>query len=338
VAQIFFGGMHWPKEGGHEAPWLFGFDAGGRYPDAARAQVKGFSSALYADAAMEFLERRVVLAAEPFFAYVAFTSPHDPRTPPPAYARLYDASRITLPPNVRPAHPFDNGELDVRDELLAPRPLTPDAVRRELAGYYAMISEVDAQIGRLLDTLDRTALSSRTIVVFASDNGLAVGSHGLLGKQNLYEESIRVPLVLAGPGIPEGERRDGLVLLQDLVPTLLDLLGQPAVPGDGRTLVPALRAPDARLRDGIYAAYRSCQRAYRTADGWKIVRYRAAGTERWQLFDLTGDPYETRDLSTDPSHAARLRSLQRALVDAGRAAGDPDADPVPSAPIAASCE
>ncbi len=335
--RIFFGGMHSPKDGGHEKPLLFPFDAGGRYPDERRYQADGYSSALFANAAVAFLEAQAGAAA-PFLAYVAFTSPHDPRTPPAAFARAYDPSRLTLPPNVLPAHPFDNGDMDVRDEQLAPRPLTEDMVRRELAAYYAMISEVDAQIGRILSVLDRTGLAGRTVVVFAGDNGLAVGSHGLLGKQNLYEESIRVPLVFAGPGIPSGQRRDQLALLNDVFPTVLDLLGQPAPATDGRTLATVLRTATAPLRDGVYTAYRNCQRAYRTADDWKIIRYRSGGAERWQLFDLTRDPWEMRDLSADPSHRGRLADMRSRLVRAGREAGDPHAEPAPGANVSARCE
>jgi arylsulfatase A-like enzyme len=225
---------------------------------------------------------------------------------------------VTLPPNVLPAHPFDNGELEVRDELLLPRPLAADAVRRELAAYYAMIAEVDAQIGRILDALDRTGLSERTIVVFASDNGLAVGSHGLLGKQNLYEESVRVPLVFAGPGVPRGERRSHLALLSDLFPTIGEMAGIEIAPSvQGRSLVPVLRAASAPLRDRVFYAYRDLQRGVRTADGWKLLEYRVGGARRLQLFDLNTDPWETRDLSREASAGDRLQALERLLAGPG---------------------
>lgn len=115
---------------------------------------------------------------------------------------------IAVPANFMPEHPFDNGEMRIRDEMLGPFPRTEEFVRGEIAGYYAMISEVDAQIGRVLDALEANGQADNTIVIFAGDNGLAVGQHGLLGKQSMYEHSIRVPLVMAGPGIPSGETRD----------------------------------------------------------------------------------------------------------------------------------
>jgi arylsulfatase A-like enzyme len=323
--RIFFGGMHAPKEGGHEAPWLTAFDPSGSYPQTARVQVRGFSSALYADAAVAFLERQS-RASTPFLAYVSFTSPHDPRTPPEAYAALYDPARITLPPNVRPEHPFDNGELAIRDEELLPRPLTSDAVRRELAAYYAMISEVDAQIGRVLDALDRSGQAERTLIVFAGDNGLAVGSHGLLGKQNLYEESVRVPLVLVGPGVPAGQRRNALCLLTDVFPTVAELTGL-TLPGtvQGRSLAPELRSPGSTGRDHVLYAYRNIQRGVRTQDDWKLIEYRVSGGRRSQLFNLQSDPWELRDLSEDPAYRDRLTALRVRLATAMREAGDPQA-------------
>jgi arylsulfatase A-like enzyme len=323
--RIFFGGMHGPKEGGHEAPWLNAFDPSGSYAQTARAQVRGFSSALYADAAVVFLERQSQ-ASTPFLAYVSFTSPHDPRTPPEAYATLYDSARITLPPNVRAEHPFDNGELAIRDEQLLPRPLTFDAVRRELAAYYAMISEVDAQIGRVLDALDRSGQAERTLIVLAGDNGLAVGSHGLLGKQNLYEESVRVPLVLVGPGVPAGQRRDALCLLTDVFPTVAELTGitWPDTV-QGRSLVPELRSPGSAGREHVLYAYRNVQRGVRTQDDWKLIEYRVSGGRRSQLFNLQSDPWELRDLSADPMHRDRLSALRARLAAAMREAGDPQA-------------
>lgn len=311
--RLFFGGMHRPKEGGHAAPWLFSFDPDGRYPESARTQVPRFSSASFADAAVSFIERQH-RASPPFLAYVAFTSPHDPRTPPEPFARQFDAARLTLPSNVMPAHPFDNGELEVRDEQLLPRPLTDVAVRRELAAYYAMIAEVDAQIGRILDALDRAGLAGQTIVVFASDNGLAVGSHGLLGKQNLYEESVRVPLVFAGPGVPAGERRSQLALLSDVFPTLLDMLNLEAPASmQGRSLLAAIRSPSEPLRDFVFYAYRDLQRGVRTVDDWKLIEYRVKGARRVQLFNLRDDPAELNNLAAHASARQRLESLSELL-------------------------
>jgi arylsulfatase A-like enzyme len=315
---IFFGGMHQPRVGGHEAPWLYRFDSTGRYPDSLEWQGDAFSSELYADAAIAFLDRQRD-SDRPFFAYVAFTSPHDPRTPPLPYREWYAADRMALPPNYLPDHPFDNGELHVRDEGLLPHPRTGDAIRAELAAYYGMISEVDAQIGRILDALEANGQLDHTIIVFAGDNGLAVGSHGLLGKQNLYEHSVRVPLIFVGPTIPRGERRDALAYLFDVFPTLTELAGlpTPSTVVGGETLVPTLRRANVVGRELAYFAYRDLQRAVRTADDWKLIAYNVNDERHAQLFDLNVDPFETRNLADDPAFADRLAQMEALLATTG---------------------
>jgi len=319
---IFFGGMHWPRDGGHEAPGLHHFDPEGVYPKEARWQGEGFSSQLFADATLEFLNSQKG-SDQPFFAYVAFSSPHDPRTAPEPYRQWYAPDSVSLPPNFLPEHPFDNGELRVRDEMLRAHPRTPEAVREELAAYYAMISEVDAQIGRLLDALDANGQLDNTLIVFAGDNGLAVGSHGLLGKQNLYEHSVRVPLILAGPGIPQNETRDALSYLFDLFPTLTELAGLPTPPTvQGRSLVPVLQDPDAAFREAVFYAYRDFQRGVRTADNWKLIRYHVEGTLYTQVFDLNEDPYERRNLADDPAYVAQRERLEALLLEQSKAYHD----------------
>jgi arylsulfatase A-like enzyme len=279
------------------------------------------SSELFADAAVRFLTERP--PATPFVLYVAFTSPHDPRTPPAEFLTRYRADRLPLPANFLPQHPFDNGELEVRDEKLLPRPRDPAAVRREIAAYYGMISHVDAQIGRILDALEATGQASNTYIVWAGDNGLALGSHGLLGKQNLYEHSTRVPLIVAGPGIPKNRRTDALVYLFDLAPTLCELGGVPPPPGsEGRSLVPVLQGRDRSGRETVFTAYRDLQRAVRDRR-WKLIEYPKAG--RTQLFDLRRDPLERTDLSTNPRHAQQRGRLETELRAAQREFGDPRA-------------
>ena len=134
--------------------------------------------------------------------------------------KLYDRDKIPLPENYLPQLPFDNGDMIVRDERLAPWPRTESEVRKHLHDYYAVISAMDAHLGRLLDSVDL----DNTIVIFSSDHGLAIGSHGLFGKQSVYEHSMKAPLILAGPGIPKG-RSDALVYLHDIYPSVVDLLG-----------------------------------------------------------------------------------------------------------------
>jgi arylsulfatase A-like enzyme len=320
---VFFGGMHQPRVGGHEAPWLYHFDPTGRYPDSTKWQGNKFSSELYADAVVAFLDRQRD-SDRPFFAYVAFTSPHDPRTPPSPYREWYTADSVSLPPNYLPDHPFDNGELRVRDEGLLPHPRTEQAVLEELAAYYGMISEVDAQIGRILDALEANRQLDNTIIVFAGDNGLAVGSHGLLGKQNLYEHSVRVPLVVAGPDIPRGETRDALTYLFDIFPTVAELAGtSPPATVQGHSLLPVIRDANAQAREYAYFAYRDLQRAVRTDDDWKLIRYHVNDEQHTQLFDLGDDPFETHDLASDPAFADQRSRLEALLTNAGSVFNDP---------------
>jgi arylsulfatase A-like enzyme len=277
------------------------------------------SSELFADAAIGFLES--FAGAQPFCLYVAFTSPHDPRTPPAAFARRYASRQMVLPANFRPEHPFNNGELDVRDEKLLPRPRDPVAVQGELAAYYGMITHLDAQVGRVLDALRRTGRYDRTLIVFAGDNGLALGSHGLLGKQNLYEHSVRVPLILAGPGVPRHKRSEALCYLLDVGPTLCELTGVPVPDGsEGLSLVPVLRGQSPTRRDSIFTAYRGFQRAVRD-ERWKLIRYPQAGVV--QLFDLIADPDECRDLSRDPVQRVRRAMLEARLVEWQHRMADP---------------
>ncbi len=279
-----------------------------------------FSSQLFADAAIEFLEKRD--RSRPFFLYVAFTAPHDPRTPPAEFAKMYAPNSIPLPKNFLPQHPFDTGEMWGRDEMLAPHPRTPEVVRQHLADYYGMISHMDQQIGRVLQALANTGDEPETLLVFAGDNGLAVGQHGLLGKQNLYEHSGRTPLVFAGPGIPSG-RSDALVYLHDILPTVCELVGLSLPEGiDGKSLVPVIRGQKQQVREFVFTAYRNLQRAVREPR-WKLIKYHIGGVKTTQLFDLETDPWETNNLADDPACAEHRKRLEARLEKARREAGDP---------------
>lgn len=313
---VFFGGMC-----DHDKVPIHDFRPDGDYAATKTHAGKGFSSELFSNEAIRFLHGRD--AAEPFLMYVSYTAPHDPRMAPREYADLYPPEKVRVPPNFLPEHPFDNGELRVRDEKLLPFPRTPEAVQGEVAAYYAMITHLDAQIGRVLDALEETGHADNTIVVLAGDNGLAVGQHGLLGKQNLYEHSVRVPLVLAGPGIPKNRRRDALCYLSDLFPTLCDLTGLPVPDSvEGKSLAPVLNHRDAEVRDSVFYAYRAIQRGVRQGR-WKLIRYSVGGVETIQLFDLRSDPWEMDNLAPSPEHADRVSALTALLAQWMRDLGDP---------------
>lgn len=286
-------------------------------------QVEGrtvHSSVRIADSAIDFLRTNATRRAAPFFMYVAFNAPHDPRQAPKEYLDLYPPGRLRVPPNFLPQHPFPIDSWELRDEILAPYPRTREVIQAHLQEYYAMITHLDAQIGRVLEALEASGKADNTIVIFTSDQGLAVGQHGLMGKQDLYDHSTRMPFLLAGPGIPSGRRNDALFYMQSLFATTCDMAGLP-VPASVQfpSLVPLITGEKRRLHDALYGAYLNVQRSVRTED-WKLIRSPREG--RTQLFNLREDPWERDNLAGDPRHAAtqaaldaRLRQLMREMKD-----------------------
>jgi len=292
-------------------PSLGGYFSGGRH-----------WSETTADDGIAFL-REASKREEPFFIHLSFNAPHDPRQAPAAYLRLYDPERLSLPETFQPEYPGGAAigcGPGLRDERLAPFPRTPEAVRAHRREYYALISHLDAQIGRVLDALELAGLTDSTYILFTSDNGLALGAHGLMGKQNMYDHSMKVPLVIAGPGIPSGQRRNGLTYMQDIAPTLLDLAGiSPAKPMDYQSLSPLLYGSRDSVYTSVYGAYMDLQRMVRTGD-YKLIYYPAL--ERLLLFNLETDPQEQNDLINSQEEGpvinrlkATMRSMQQQLED-----------------------
>ncbi len=296
------------------------FDPTGVYANNTVYHPRKFSTDLFADTAIDFLHN--YRGAEPFFLYTAFTAPHDPRTPPKRFADLYPPDKIPVPPNFASAHPFDNGELHIRDEDLAPHPRTPQRIQREIAAYYGMVSSVDTGIGRILAALEASGQADNTIVVYTADHGIALGQHGLLGKQNLYDHSVRVPLIMRGPGIAAGQRSDALLYSWDLFPTLCDLAGIDSPADlDARSLLPLLRGEHTQHRAYVEALYRDCQRMVKN-DRWKLIEYAVGPDRHTQLFDLANDPWEQRNVAAAPEAAAELATLRRRLQGWQTAVGD----------------
>lgn len=269
------------------------------------------SAEIYADACIRFLQKQSK-TEKPFFAYVAFQTPHDPLNVPDEYLARYDPAKIKLFEPFYPQHPFDNGMLDVRDEKLETFPREKEAIRKHLAAYYALVEYTDAQIGRILKVLDDQGLTENTIIVFASDNGLALGSHGLLGKQNVYEHSVKVPLMLSGPGIPKGESREQLCYLYDIYPTLCDLAGlKTPETVEYQSLAPLIADAKAIHRDHLVFGFMSWQRSVRD-QRYKLIEYCVKGARHTQLFDLIEDPSESKNLAEaegNREHVGRLRRL-----------------------------
>jgi arylsulfatase A-like enzyme len=252
---------------------------------------------------------------------VAFTAPHDPRNPPEKYREEYYRARPPLPANFRSVPAFDNGMTKgVRDEDLAPYPRTKEVISDQLCEYYGLVTHLDEQVGRILAALQKSGHADDTIVIYTADHGLALGSHGLLGKQSLYEHSMKSPLVVAGPGVPAGKSTDAFTYLFDLFPTVCDLAGAKPPEGmAGHSLRPILAGEKRRVRDSVFLAFSGLMRSVRD-DRWKLIVY--PPINHAELFDLERDPYETKDLAGDLEHALRVASLSAQMTQVQAKFGD----------------
>ena len=298
--------------------WMFqSGDRKQKYPTKSIGLTPNIS-ARFADAAIGFIKKK---SDKPFFLHVNFTAPHDPLLMPHGYAKMYDPAKLPVPGNFLPKHPFDHGNYKGRDERLFEWPRTKKMVRDELAVYYAVISHLDAQVGRILATLKATGQLENTIVIYSSDHGLAVGSHGLRGKQSMYEHTIGVPLILAGPGIPNGKRSKAQCYLRDLFPTTCDLTGVPIPKAvEGKSLKPVIDGKAKSIYPHIFGYFRNYQRMIRT-DDWKLIHY--PHIQRTQLFSLRDDPLEKTDLAASAKHRKTRDVLMRKLRAWQKSVNDP---------------
>ena len=282
-------------------------------------------SEVVADDAEEFL-KKVDESIQPFFLYLAFNAPHDPRQSPQEHVERYPLDSIVMPKNFLPVNPHHRamglGGLDakaLRDEALAPFPRTEHAVRVHRQEYYALVSHLDAQIGRILQALEVSKQAERTMVVFTSDHGLAVGRHGLMGKQNLFEHSLRVPLILAGPGISQGRTIESRVYMQDAMATVLEWADANSAKIDFQSLKPMLEADQSHFAQSnertIYAAYQNHQRAV-IAENHKLILYPESRTTL--LFDLAADPLEMHNLAEDTATIPLQQRLFKELREQHR--------------------
>jgi len=280
-----------------------------------------FSSTHFADAAIDFIQEQDSDA--PYLLYVAFTAPHDPRNPPPSYRRLYYENRPPLPENFLPDHPFDNGHLNgkKRDESLAAHPRTKSVVSDQLCEYYGLITQLDTQVGRILDAVENSPAGENTIVIYTADHGLSVGSHGLLGKQNVYEHSMGAPLILSGPGIPQNQSTDAMTYILDLNRTIFELCGVPAPKGiDGADLTPLFKNPAASVRESLFLPFQDIMRAVRN-ERYKLHIY--PKINHTLLFDLHTDPGEINNLAEDPAYSNQRAELFALMKSWQSRVGDP---------------
>lgn len=335
--RLFFGGMgpqwlmeYWERASREVEPTK---------PDGPTG---GFSTDLIGEAACDYIED-YNNGGPPLFLYVAFTAPHDPRVPPGPFADMYESGGLTLTPDVVWSPPFSVGVEYVRDEMLVGYPRSVAQIRRHLADYYGMISHMDSWIGRIYGTASRVLDDRPLLFVYCSDHGLSVGRHGFMGKQNLYEHSIRIPFVGAGSYVKGVGLNDVLVAHQDICATLLEVGGASpggdGVDGVGRSLVPYLVSGDRKSLDSsstakrrerkefAYAVYKGSQRM--VTDGkLKAIFSRPTGSGYSdevvsQLFDLENDPWELQDLSGRKSYRNVLGGFEEELERWQRGVDDP---------------
>ncbi|MDB4749720.1 sulfatase-like hydrolase/transferase [Rubripirellula sp.] len=250
----------------------------------------------------------------PFFMYLAFNAPHDPRQSPAEYVSRYPADAILIPDNFQPMYPFAK-EIGcgpkLRDERIAAFPRTPEAIQVHRQEYYAIITHMDEMIGRILKALKASGKADNTWIFFTADHGLAVGQHGLLGKQNMYDHSVRVPFIVVGPGVAKAKKIDEPIYLQDVMPTTLELAGvtQPEHV-EFHSLLPMLDGAPSPYQS-IYGCYLSKQRSIRT-DEYKLIAYPEAKVLR--LYDIRSDPTEKHDLAQESRMQPVVADLFNRLI------------------------
>lgn len=252
----------------------------------------------------------------PFFMYLAFNAPHDPRQAPQEFVDKYPVSKIKAPDNWLPEYPYKDSignSPGLRDEALAPFPRTEYAIKTHISEYYAIITHLDEQVGKILDALEATGKADNTYIFFSADHGLSVGHHGLIGKQNMFDHSMRVPLMITGPGIPAGKKVKEDIYLQDLMPTALELAGiEKPDYVDFHSLVGLAKGEQSEGNlDAVYGAYIDLQRMIRK-DGFKLIVY--PKIKKVLLFDLEKDPLEMNNVAEEPVYHERLMNMFLELI------------------------
>lgn len=283
--------------------------------------VEMHTSELYANNAIEYLTNHESDSDNPFMMYVAFNAPHDPRQSPQKYIDMYPLEDIQLPANYMDLHPFDQGErYKLRDEKLAPFPRTPEAVKTHIQEYYAIISHMDYQIGRILDALEESGELDNTYIFFSGDHGLAVGGHGLMGKQNQYDHSVRMPFIIAGPDIEKGAVNSAMMYLQGIFATTAELAGiETPESVEFKSIVPLLTGEKDEIYDAIFGSYKDFQRMVRT-ENYKLILY--PQVKEVQLFDMNNDPYELANLADNPENKELKLELFERLLELQDEVGD----------------
>ena len=281
-------------------------------------------SELVKEDAVSFIDS-AALKEDPFFMYIAFNAPHDPRQSPKEYVDMYPLSGISIPESFMPEYPYAEtmgAGQNLRDEKLAPFPRTEYSVKVNRQEYYAITSHLDDQIKDILDALEKKGLKENTYIFFTSDHGLAIGEHGLMGKQNMYDHSMRVPLMIVGPDIPEGKKIGADVYLQDVMATALEIaeVQKPAYI-EFNSLMDLTRGNRVKSKyDAIYGTYEKGSQRMIRKDNYKLIVY--PKSQKLLLFDLENDPLELNDIASDPANMEKIKTLFDDLIQLQEDMGD----------------
>jgi choline-sulfatase len=310
-------------------------------------------SAWHAEQVLNYLnDRQTSKDTKPFLIYFGFSHPHDTRDGKPELLAKYGATNHTdeanapslhslqppLPANYLPKHPFDNTDMNVRDEVAVSgvwKHRDEASIRNEIGRQYACSDNIDIQIGRVLKRLEESGELDNTYIIYTADHGIAIGHHGLMGKQNLYQHCWRVPFIVKGPGIPAGRRVEGNIYLLDVLATLCDLASiQPPQTNEGTSFKPVLTGEKHAMREVLYGAYaggaKPGMRCVKQGD-WKLIQYESADgkSKHTQLFNLAENPDELLpehgkpNLADDPKHAEKLAEMKKLLLSEMRRLEDP---------------
>jgi choline-sulfatase len=279
-------------------------------------------SKVVADNSIDFLNQ-ASKEDKPFFMYLAFNAPHDPRQSPKEYIDMYPLDSIKIPKNFLKEYPYKDAmgcSKRLRDERLAPFPRTEFAVKVQRQEYYAAVTYMDYQIGRILEALKKSGKADNTYIFLTADHGIAVGHHGLIGKQNMFDHSMRTPFFIDGPGIKKGSKNDTPIYLQDIMPTTLALAGA-EIPKwvEFKSLLPILKEDEKNHYNMIYGKYMDKQRMILEGD-YKLIIYPYA--KKYLLFNLKKDPDEMNNLADNPEYASKLASLKNDFLDLQKKMGD----------------
>ncbi|MFI3268444.1 MAG: sulfatase-like hydrolase/transferase [Rikenellaceae bacterium] len=278
-------------------------------------------SELVRDHALNYLDHSKTID-KPFFMYIGFNAPHDPRQSPQEYLDMYDVDQVSVPESFVEIYPYATeigAGPTLRDEQLAPFPRTEYSVQVNRKEYFSLITHMDAQIGMILDKLEETGQADNTYIIFTADHGLAVGDHGFIGKQNLYDPSIRVPMLISGPGIKPGIEIDELIYLQDAMATVLDIADSDA-DVYFQSFLPLAKGEKAETRDAVINTYIGCQRMIRT-DRYKLMIYPSISMVR--LYDMKKDPNELNDLAGNKKYDKLMNELFAEFQELQKEVRDP---------------